>query len=72
MAIEMGYKKNFDTLSRAFRNGDVALMKCRDRVTQKPVMAVCAVNHERNGDVSFAPLAKLFDGNPYEELHPPE
>ena len=68
--ITEGYKANFETLKRAFKNKVVALMECTDAVTGKPVIAICAVN-TTNGEYEFSPLAKMFDGNPYEELLPP-
>lgn len=68
--ITKGYRANFETLERAFKHGDVALMECTDAVTGKPVIAICAVN-TINGEYEFSPLAKMFDGNPYEELNPP-
>lgn len=71
MAIKKGYKDNFTTLQDAARNGDLALLECNDATSGKPVMAICAVNRCKGGDVQFVPLAKLFDGNPYEELIPP-
>lgn len=68
--ITKGYRANFETLERAFKHGDVALMECTDAVTGKPVIAICAVDTV-NGECEFSPLAKMFDGNPYEELNPP-
>ena len=68
--ITEGYKANFETLKRAFKNKVVALMECTDAVTGKPVIAICAVNIV-NGEYQFSPFAKMFDGNPYEELLPP-
>ena len=68
--ITKGYKTNFATLKRAFAHGDVALMECTDTATGKPVITICAVN-TINGEYEFTPLAKMFDGNPYEELSPP-
>jgi hypothetical protein len=70
-AITIGYKTNFQTLLDAARNGDLALLDCQDKKTGLPVRVIVALNRESNGDVTFAPLAKLFDGNPYEELNPP-
>lgn len=68
--IDQGYKANFQTLKRAAVNGDLALMECRDAQTDLTVMVVCAV--QRLGDAfQFVPMAKLFDGNPYEEVLPP-
>lgn len=69
--IEPGYKANFETLQRASENGDLALMECTDKVTGKPVMVICAVGRDDDGQYVFSPLAKMFDGNPYEEIDPP-
>lgn len=70
MAILEGYKANFEILKRACKNGDLALMECQDKATQKTVIAICAVGKEK-GEYVFSPVAKMFDGNPYEELNPP-
>lgn len=69
MSIPQGHKNNFQTLQKAFDNNDVALMECTD-ATGKPVYVICAT-HEADGAIVFTPLAKLFDGNPYDELNPP-
>lgn len=71
MAISEGYRKNFETLQRAFDNGHCALMECTDAKTGQTVIAVCAVGHTSGGEFEFFPLAKMFDGNPYRELNPP-
>jgi len=70
MGIAVGYKNNFETMKHAFANGDVALMECTDVATGKPVITICAVQTDQEG-CTFVPLAKMFDGNPYEELNPP-
>lgn len=72
MSISKTYRNNFETLLRAAANKDLALMECHDAKTRRPVYTVCAMQREKNGDVSAVPLAKLFDGNPYEELLPPQ
>lgn len=69
--ITKSLQKNFDTLVRACRNGDVCLIECKDAMTKKPVMTVCAVNRLKNDMIDTVPVAKLFDGNPYEELISP-
>ena len=70
MAIQPGYKMNLETLISAAKNGDLALMECRDKQTDKPVITICAV--QKDSEVfEFIPLAKMFDGNPYDELNPP-
>lgn len=71
MAINESHKANFNTLLAAVRNGDVVLVECSDAKSGFPVITVCAV--ARNAEeFAVVPLAKLFDGNPYEELAPPE
>ena len=70
--VEEGYKRNFATLIQAVVSGNVALLDCRDRQTGKPVRVIVALSQEaERGDVTFVPLAKMFDGNPYEEVDPP-
>jgi hypothetical protein len=39
-------------------------------MTGQPVYALCAVNYDGEM-VDLVPLARMFDGNPYEELVPP-
>jgi hypothetical protein len=68
--ITNGYKANFETLCRAIRNDAVILMECTDAKTGQLVMVVCAVEQDGN-TFEMKPFAKLFDGNPYEELIPP-
>lgn len=70
MAIQAGHKSNFNTLLKAAGSNDLALMECDDRATGKKVAVVCAV-YVTDGVYTFVPIAKLFDGNPYEELNPP-
>jgi hypothetical protein len=70
MALTKGAKANFSTIQLAAENDALALMECTDKATGKPVATVCAV-HMEDGQYVFSPLAKLFDGNPYEELLPP-
>ena len=70
--LAAGHKANFETLQKAFGNGDVALMECQLASTGEPVAVVCAANHLPDGEVEFAPFAMLFDGNPYEAINPPK
>ncbi len=70
-AIETNYQINFDTLIESARAGEVLLLDCQDKATGKPVRVICAVN--KVGDTyDLVPLAKLFDGNPYSEVNPPD
>ena len=70
MAIQAGYKHNFETLIQAVTNGDVCLLECTDAVTGQAVIAVCAVNRDGE-EVALVPLARLFDDDPYAGLVPP-
>jgi len=72
MAINDVIKTNFQTLLTAARNGDLALLECTDKATGNPVYVICAVNAGPDGLYSMTPLAKMFDGNPYDEVGPPE
>lgn len=70
MAILEGYRKNFDTLLEAFKNGDVALLEAR-RVSDGAVVAlVTAIGHE-DGEYVMTPFAVMIEGNPYELFEPP-
>lgn len=69
--IQQGYRDNFETLRKAFKNDDICIVECLDAVTKAPVITICAT-HSEGGDVEFTPFAKMFDGNPYEELTFPE
>lgn len=66
-----GYVDNFKALQEAIVNGDAGLMECTDKVTQKKVAVICAIFKDETGYVNMVPFAKMFDGNPYEELEPP-
>lgn len=65
------HKHALDILGEAFCNEDIALVECEEVATGKLVCAICAVNKNEDGTYEFVPLAKMFDGNPYEELKPP-
>lgn len=65
------YKINFRTMLMAAENDDLCLMECTETATGKPVMAICMVNRNERGEYEMVPVARMFDGNPYEELTPP-
>lgn len=71
MPIADGYRKNFQTLQDAMKHGNVCLLECADAKTGAPIVAICAVNYDGK-EYEMVPFAKLFDGNPYEELVPPD
>jgi hypothetical protein len=65
-----GYKPNFETLKVAFAREDIALMECQDAKTGEKVAVLCAVGWD-GAEYNFVPFARMFDGNPYEQLIPP-
>ena len=71
MALTQFHQGTFKTIQRAFATGQVALMECRLRRTGEMVAVICAVYPLRGEDVLFIPLARLFDGNPYDTVEPP-
>ena len=72
MAIERFYSHNFQELVRAIMAGDVGLMECHDAKTKEPVVVICAFQrNDENNKITTIPLAKMFDGNPYDQLIPP-
>lgn len=65
MAIPDGYRRNFETLVRAARQDDLALLECTDAATGEPRYVLCAVGRDGT-DYVMTPFGHLHDGNPYE------
>ena len=72
MALLAGHRQNFDTLCRAVRAGDAALMECQHAITGVPATVICAVNRPADESFEFVPLALMFSGNPYATVNPPD
>jgi Family of unknown function (DUF6117) len=74
MAIPDPIKTNFHTLEKAFKNGDIALLECRDRNTGESAYAICAINilrrAAREPEIEMVPLGLMFSSDPYEALIP--
>jgi hypothetical protein len=68
MALAKGHRKNLDTIIHAADARDLAVLECRDRHTREPVPVLAAVHQDDEGQFVFTPLARMFTGNPYEEL----
>jgi hypothetical protein len=71
MSLSVGYKQNFNTLRRAFRTGDAALMESQLATSGETAAVICAVNRLVDGHFEFVPFATMFPGNPYEAVNPP-
>ena len=74
MAIPAAIKNNFHTLEQAFRNGDIALLECRNSANGEPVYAICAVNLIRQlgaePEMEMVPIGVMLGSDPYETLIP--
>jgi hypothetical protein len=70
MAIAEGYRRNFQQLLRASATADLALLEVTDKMSHQPAVVIVAVNFD-GATYEFVPIARMFDGNPYEELDPP-
>jgi hypothetical protein len=68
--IVQDHQENFETLQRAFKEGQVCLMDCIEKSTGEHVAVICAVSPQGK-EFAFTPFAKFFNGNPYELLSPP-
>lgn len=71
MTIVQGHKQNFDSLMRAFRNGDVCLMECKRKSDGEVLAVICATTFDEDGTMTATPFAAFFNGDPYEMLSPP-
>ena len=60
----------FDNVCAAAHEHELCLTECTDRRTGKKVNVICATTTE-DGVVRLRPLARLFSGNPYNEVAPP-
>ena len=70
MAIPDYLSRNFDTLLRAAKAGDLALMECSDAVSGEPRYVLCAVGRS-DGDHVMTPFGHLHVGNPFDAYVPP-
>jgi len=73
--LKRGEKANFKTVQKAAKAGQLALLECTDAKTGNRVPVIVAVNVTRQPDeeaYEFIPLARMFTGNPYDEVLPPD
>jgi len=70
MALPVGHRNNFQTLLRAGDHDDACLVQAVDLRTQERCAIICVVNHHDDGTVELVPIARMFDGNPYDEVRP--
>lgn len=74
MAIPEAIKTNFNTLVKAVKQEDIALLECWDRNTGESAYAICAVNVVRQSgaepEIEMVPFGLMFSSDPYETLIP--
>jgi hypothetical protein len=78
--IVKAHQENFKTLLKAVKNGDIALVDCIETIHcdncdcnhKEHVAVLTAMSTAPDGTVTMTPLARFFNGNPYEILTPPE
>lgn len=66
-----GHAPNLETIIKAAKRGDLALMECKRVSDGKIVAVLCCVGRQGN-EYIFAPMAEMFEDNPYEQWLPPE
>lgn len=66
-----GDRVNYDTLRRACDAGDLALLECVDRGSGEYVAVLAAMGYDATTqEYVVTPLARMFKGNPYDEVRP--
>ena len=70
MAIPDYARTNFETLVRAAKSGDLALMECTEIESGETRYVLCAVGRDE-GDYVMTPFGHLAPGNPYDAYVPP-
>jgi len=69
MAVPDGHRANLETIYRAARNNDLAVMEVNRKGSNEPAHLLVAV--ARDGDeFNITPLAQLFDDNPFDRFMP--
>ena len=74
MAIPDYARTNFETLVKAAKAGDLALMECTEVESGETRYVLCAVGREEGdeeGDYVMTPFGHLATGNPYDAYVPP-
>lgn len=69
--ILKGFETNFETLIKAVKNNDVALVSLKEITTGEYRVVLCAMQRNDDKTITPVPLAQLFESNPYEIFEPP-
>ena len=71
MALREGDKKNFQTLCDVFKNGDQCIIECATK-DGNYVAVICATTKGDDGSVILQPFARMFLGDPDDEVVMPK
>lgn len=63
--LRAGERANFDTLLRAARQGDVALVSAIRKADKRNVALVCAMQRNEDGTITPVPFAVMVEGDPF-------
>ena len=70
--VSIGAKIDFESIKNAAEQGKLGLMLCREKASGKIVTVLVGVKVLPNGQgdtfYEMIPLAKMFGGNPYDEV----
>lgn len=70
-ALCEAYRRNFQTMFKAGKNGDLALVSAVRKADQKPVALVCAMQVNKDDTITPIPFAVMCEGNPFEDFEDP-
>lgn len=71
MAINPAHISNFETMRKASKNGDLALLECTRAGTKETVTAIAITQRLPDGGATFLPVAVMLE-DPFNELDPPK
>lgn len=72
MSLRDGDKRNFATLQKVFANGDACIIEGQSKDTGNQVAVVCAKARGEDGEEFLQPFARMFEGDPLDEVILPD
>ena len=69
MAVPAGHATNLETICRAARNNDLAVLEVSRKGSNQPAHLLVAVARVAD-EFCITPLAQLFDDDPFEQFVP--
>jgi len=70
MAFTEAQKAAFECIKAGVEDKNLCLVECTDDRTGEDVVALCGAIEMGEGRTMFIPVAKMFDGNPFEQITP--